>query len=169
MKIDKKTGLTILLIFVIGWIILELLRNFSGITQVLDAIRYFFLFLFLIPSIIGIISIFSQKLRESKWFKYISDSILFYYAAIIILMSINSDIIPIIPRWNISMTGLGFAVFALGWALYPQRKKPQRTETLEALNKKFRKAEKVIDAFLEESQKFAKQLSAIQKEEKRKR
>ena len=72
---------------------------------------------------------------------------------------------------------IGLALLALVFELYTRNNISQTTEALETnasalsekietLNKKLNKAEKTLDVFLEESQKLAKRLNALQKEEK---
>lgn len=109
----------------------------------------------------------------------------------VIMLSYNT------PLWenlsyNLTAFGIGVSMSALGLAFlfaFPPSKsrqgdsEPTTSEALkklegnvstlsakmETLNKKFSKAEKVIDAFLEESPKIGKGPTAMQKEERRKR
>lgn len=94
---------------------------------------------------------------------------------LLLALAVVKDILPMNIVWldpnllalGIAVIALGITIIALERALLP--KKCSEQEVTETLEQKFRKAEKVIDAFLEESQKLGKRLAAIQREEKRKR
>ena len=167
---EKRIARVITLMPVCILLLLELLlRPWFWTEQVINWTKIVLLVLAIIPVPFYYMSMFPGS-RTSKWLVSMQEFYIpIYYAFFLLLFSLNRDIIPQIPRFDMSTMGVALALFALGLTYYMQRKKPENAEALEALNKKFLKAEKIIDTFLEESQKLGERLAAIQKEEKGKR
>lgn len=119
---NKKSALAIALTPLFILVILEILRDYFWNEQVLFYIKILFLALIALPALLGIISIFVSKVRNSKWLAAFSNIMPIYYGFVIMLISFNRDIIPQTGRWDLSMTGLGVAIIALAIALLMQQK-----------------------------------------------
>ena len=148
-----------------------------------DKALYWILYISL--SLVAILILYSfvaqyvPRLKKSIWLPTIPYAVIVYLGFLILSLSSYKDLL-LNMSWDPGMASLGLAGAAFGWGLFIQHEKLQTKETSEeleanistssakmvALNEKFRKLEKVTDAFLEESQKLAKRLTAIQKEEK---
>ncbi|MBA7678328.1 hypothetical protein ES703_86601 [subsurface metagenome] len=118
-------------------IILEFLRDWFWTESVLLWIRILFLVLIALPALFGFIPI----REKTKLLAAFSDFMLIYYGFVIMLISFNRDILPQMSRWDVSMTGIGVAIIALG-IVYLTHKK--RELFLEKLNKKIGKIEKTV-------------------------
>ena len=121
-KRGKKGAFAIALTPIFILAILEILRDFYWTEQVFFWIRILFLLLITIPALLGIMATFVSKVRKSKWLAAISALMPIYYGFVIMLISFNRDILPQTSRWDISMTGLGVAIAALGIFLFMQQK-----------------------------------------------
>ena len=119
---NKKTVLAIALTPLVILAILEFFRDYFWTEQVFFWIRILFLLLVIIPALLGIMTIFVSRIRKSKWLAAASDFMPIYYGFVIMLISFNKDILPQTSRWDISMTGLGVAIIALGIVLFTQKK-----------------------------------------------
>jgi len=138
-------------------------------------------------------STLSKQLRDkiSRYMLLGVPIIIISLGIFVIMVSYNKPLWENLP-YNLTAFGVGVSMSAVGLAFlfaFPPSKsrqgdsEPPTSEALkklegnastlsakmEALNKKFSKAEKTIDAFLEESQKLTRKLTALQKEERRKR
>ena len=118
-------------------IILELLRDWFWTESVLFWIKILFLALIAIPALFGFIPI----RKKTKWLVPFSNLMPIYYGFVIMLISFNRDILPQMSRWDVSMTGVGVAIIALG-IVYLTHKKQE--PFLEKLNKKIGKIEKTV-------------------------
>ena len=130
MKKDKKVAFIISLTPVYILLILEFLRSLYWLEPIFFWIKILFLALMIIPAFLAIIARFIPMKRISKLLSTSLDLMPFYYGFMIVLVSINRDIIPQIARFDISMTGLGVAIFALGIVLFMQQKQAPFFEEL---------------------------------------
>jgi len=121
-KRGKKGAFAISLIPIFILAILEFLRDFYWTEQVFFWIKILFLLLIIMPVLPSIMARFVSKVRNSKWLADVSNLMPIYYGFVIMLISFNRDILPQTSRWDISMTGLGVAIAALGIALFMQQK-----------------------------------------------
>ena len=134
---NKKAIFAISLTPLFILIILEFLRDWFWTESVLLWIRILFLVLIALPALFGFIPI----RKKTKLLAAFSDFMPIYYGFVIVLISFNRDILPQMSRWDVSMTGVGVAIIALG-IVYLTHKKQE--PFLEKLNKKIGKIEKTI-------------------------
>ena len=155
MEKDKKVALIISLTPVYIILIVEFLRGVYWTESIFFGIKILFLALMIIPALIAIIASFIPTMRKSKLLATLANLILFYYAFMIMLVSVNRDIIPQTTRFDMSMSGVGLALFALGIVLLMQQKQDPLFEELnrnildvsdntKALNNKVAKLEKTV-------------------------
>lgn len=130
MRKDKKVAFIISLTPVYILLILELLRVLYWIESIFFWISILFLALMIMPAVLAIIARFSPMMRKSKLLAASSDLMPIYYGFMIVLISLNRDIIPQTTRFDISMTGLGVAIFAIGIALLMQQRQAPLFEEL---------------------------------------
>lgn len=139
MEKGKKVARFITLIPVFTFVILEFLREFYWKEPVFIWIKIIFLVLVTIPALLGFMTI--SKGKKPNWMSDFSDLMPIYYGFVIMLIALNRDIVPQIDRWDVSMTGVGVAIIALGIFYLTQRK---QEPLLEKLNKKIDKIEKTV-------------------------
>ena len=169
MKKSKKIWTIIVLCFFLPPIILSILGILKGLSY-LEPVPTWIKYTFLVTIYLIVPLILYVAVKRSKMLP-LPLSIFVYYCWTIIFLSFQGYILMTIP---INMTGIGLSLLALAWTLFKPGEKQQnagaieKLEALDTLSDKMRKAEKTLDVFLEESQKLAKRLNALQKEEKNK-
>jgi hypothetical protein len=118
METSKKVAGIIALIPVIILIILENIRAYSCIEQIKLYVVLLFLLLAVIPPLFSFIATFPLKFKKIKWWpafsKAFSDLLFIYYGFLVIGLSLNTDIIPKMGRWDISMFSLGITFIFFG-------------------------------------------------------
>ncbi len=155
MEKDKKIALIISFTPVYIILIVEFLRVVYWPESIFPGIKILFLALLIIPALIAIIASFIPTMSKSKLLAALANLILFYYAFMIMLVSANRDIIPQTARFDMSMSGVGLALFALGIVFLAQQKQAPLFEELsrnildvsdntKALNNKVAKLEKTV-------------------------
>ncbi len=133
MLIKNKLAIIIMLIPFFVFIMLETVRDTLWDEKAPTWISIIFIFLLFTPFILDIIAQYYKRLRESEWYVSFSSLKLGYFGLVIMLISFNIDIAPIMTRWDISMTGLGIAVIAIGMAsLMQKEQKPLFNELRDA-------------------------------------
>lgn len=130
MLIINRIAIFILFIPILVFIILETVRDNLWDEKAPTWIGIIFIFLLLTPFILDIIAQYNKRLRESAWYVSFSSLKLGYFGFVIMLISFNTDITPIMTRWDISMTGLGIAIIAIGMALLMQKEQKPLFEEL---------------------------------------
>lgn len=167
-RLNKKTAIGILIFFCTIFLIIHYSITYTYPGTVLNTIRWILLSLAILPGVALPTLSFFRRTRGSNFFPYLGAITIIYYAFLIMLIAINTNLLPKeIPLFNSNTFALAIALIALGLSFFP--KETQETEVTKTqekvatLNKKLDDAEKTIDASLEESQKLGKRLTAIQK------
>jgi len=137
-KKTEKQAVVIATIPIFILIILEVLRDLFWIESVWFWIRILFIILILIPAIFS----FIPRDKKPKWMLDFSDLTPIYFGFVIMLISFNTDIIPQMARWDISMSGLGAAIAVLGISLLMHK---EQKPVLEELRKEIATINSKID------------------------
>lgn len=146
---------------------------------VLSGASSLFALILLLFVIYSLVALSPLKIGKPIWFSAITSAFIVYFGFMIILFSVNKDMLPEVPYWDVSMTGLGMAIIAFGLVIFTQRKEVQGKETpqeleasvsgldekIVALNEKFSKLENAIDKTFE---KFDEELNKMREEDKSK-
>ena len=168
MRINKKAAIGILIFFSIIFLIIHYSTTYTYPESWLSVIRWVLSSLVVLPGVALPILTFVRKARESKLFPHLGALTIIYYAFILMLIAINTNLLPIeIPLFNSNTFAIAIALIALGISFLPKETQetvlPQNQAKIATLNKKLDEAEKTIDAFLEGSKKLGERLTAIQK------
>jgi undecaprenyl pyrophosphate phosphatase UppP len=174
----KRSRVAAAIILSIPAILLALiieLRNFSLLNQAKPWLGIVFLSLIIMLFSFTLVAQLSSRLNKFALIRFVRRYCLVYFGLILTVIAVCKDILPINMFWlDTNLLALGVTVIALGIAIIALEqaslsKKRGEQEATEILEQKLRKAEKVIDAFLEESKKLGKKLTALQKEKTSKR
>lgn len=183
MKRDKRQ-VPMLISFLISLIVLTTLWGLRESAFVEQALLWILRISYALVIIFILYSVVAQllpKLGKFIWVPTVCHAIIIYFGFLIISLSFFEDLLSKMD-WNPGMVGLGIAVVAFGWVLFTQYEQPKAKERsgesrantaglsqkVVALDEKFSNLENVIDTFLEESEKLAKRLTALQEGEKSK-
>ena len=169
-QLPMKIGISISAIVYIAYL---LSRESVFRETVLSGALYLLTLILLVFALCFMVALF----RKATWLSAITSAFMVYLGLMIILFSVNKDIVPEIPNWDVSMTGVGIAVIVFGLVIFTQYEQAQTkekseelgtdgsglSEKVEALNEKFNKLENVIDKTFE---KFTEELNKMHKEDK---
>ena len=126
MKKEKWVAIIILILFAGIFLVVHYSTQFEYSKSLLNSIRWAFLGLAILPWIIISGLSFFRSTRESKFFSSLGYVVVIYYGVLLMLFSINKELIPTeLPLLNSNSFALGIAIVALGWSLLPQELKNQ--------------------------------------------
>jgi len=143
MKSSVKATIIISIIPVFLIFIIEIIRSLFWAEWLLTWIRWILVILFIIPVVISSLVTIYPRISKNAFISSISNSIYFYLSFSIILIAVNRDIFPQIARYDMSMIGVGLAVFVIAKNEYERRNPKISTKKFTLTNKLNTKYEKL--------------------------